>query len=722
MLPSVGQGTMVASSGTSIKTSNNAFIVLNKLNVANNGTITQAPGDGTIKITGSVNTSTSGTGTTILDRVEIATDNGYSHTLATSVGIKNVLTLTSGQLLSNGFLTLRSDANTTARLAPVLSSIVPAISGNVTVERYIPGRRKYRLITSSVTSSSNATLVAGQEAQSIWGNWQNSGNNTAQNVGTIITGGTSADGFDTQTNNASLFTYNDSTKKYVAFSSANGKSTKYTPLKASAAYYMFVYGDRINSVTTSQPNNTVMKASGTLLMGDQVYNASSAVPLSNVSGRFSLIGNPYASPINWATMQRTNVSDTYWGWDPNLSNSGGYVTVHTSGTVTIISPVSGTTGIDQYIQPGQAFFVKTTAASPVLTIREQDKVSTINNLAFTPLTATSVPELAINLIFNNGATRVLADGVVYAFDSSYAIGVGEEDAIKMMPSNESISISNSTNLLSIDARPMPHTNDTLYLSLAKLTKPQYTLEIFSQQMSNVILHPFLFDKYLNTLQALNLGDTNRIIFNVLLSDSVSFSPNRFKIIFRSLSVLPVTFESIQANEINKQIKVQWAVTQVQTIVKYEVERSSDGIQFTKVGEVASRPNNVNAGRYEWLDVQPATGTNFYRIRSVESNGEYHYSAVVVVKMNVLNGQINIYPNPVSDNKFNVQILNLEKGIYSIRLLNAQGQKVHEEIFNHQGGALNKRIGITTRLLAGGYYLQISNRETKYETAVMVTIL
>ena len=722
MLPSVGQGTMVASSGTSIKTSNNAFIVLNKLNVANNGTITQAPGDGTIKITGSVNTSTSGTGTTILDRVEIATDNGYSHTLATSVGIKNVLTLTSGQLLSNGFLTLRSDANTTARLAPVLSSIVPAISGNVTVERYIPGRRKYRLITSSVTSSSNATLVAGQEAQSIWGNWQNSGNNTAQNVGTIITGGTSADGFDTQTNNASLFTYNDSTKKYVAFSSPNGKNTKYTPLKASEAYYMFVYGDRINSVTTSQPNNTVMKASGTLLMGDQVYNTSSAVPLSNVPGRFSLVGNPYASPINWGSVQRINVSDTYWGWDPNLSNSGGYVTVHTSGTVMIISPISGTPGINQYIQPGQAFFVKTMAASPVLTIREQDKISTINNLAFNPLTVSSVPELAINLLYNNGPSSVLADGVVYAFDSSYPIGVGEDDAIKMLPANESISILNSTNLLSIDARPMPQTNDTLYLSLAKLTKPQYTLEIFGQEMNNATLHPFLYDKYLNTLQTLTLGDTNRIIFNVMLSDSASFNPNRFKIVFRSLSVLPITFESIKAIEINKLVKVQWEIAQVQTIVKYDIERSSDGIHFNKVGEIASRPSNVTAERYEWLDVQPLDGNNYYRIRSVESNGEYHYSSVVVIKMNLLNIQVSIYPNPVTNDNINVHIGSMVKGIYSFRLLNAQGQQVYTESLNHEGGGLNKTIRITSRLPAGVYYLQISNKESKNETVERVTIL
>lgn len=707
------QGVMQASAGVTIKTSNNAFIVLNNFSIVNNGMFIQAPGDGTTKVTGNGNTTYSGSGNTCVDQLEMAVDSGYTHTLSSPLSIRNVLTITSGQLVSNGYLTLKSDAITTARLAPVISTITPAIVGNVTVERYIPGRRKYRMITSSVTTTAGSSLVAGQEALSIWGNWQNNGVNTSPNVGTIITGGTNADGFDTQTPGASLFTYNDSTRKYVALSSANGKNTKYTPLKAAAAYYMFVYGDRVNSVTTSSPNNTVIKASGTLLMGDQVFNTSSAIPISGVTGRFSMIGNPYASPINWGTILKTNLAATYWGWDPNLSNSGGYVTVHTSGTVTIISPYSGTTGINQYIQPGQGFFVKTTGASPEMIIREQDKVTTINNLAFTPLNVNTLPEMAVNLLYYTGPSKVLADGVVFAFDSSFLTTVGDEDAIKMMPSNESISIANGINLLSIDARPMPQNNDTLFLSLAKLTKPQYTLEIFGQQMDNTLLHPFLLDKYLNTSQALTLTDTNKIVFNVLASDSASFSPNRFKIVFRPLSILPLTFESVMANELNKQVKVEWVVAQVPTILKYEVQRSSDGTHFIKVGEVASSPNNASAERYDWLDVSPLNGNNYYRIRTLETDGKSQYSSVVLVKISAIHSELTIYPNPVKDNKINISLPSLDMGAFTVQIFNLQGQLVYKELFNHTGGILNKTISINKKLNSGMYSLEVINTKQQF---------
>lgn len=148
-------------------------------------------------------------------------------------------------------------------------------------------------------------------------------------------------------------------------------------------------------------------------------------------------------------------------------------------------------------------------------------------MVFTPITNNSVPEPAVNILYNNGSARVLADGVVYAFDSSFSFAVRDEDAFKMMPATESISIANAGNLLSIDARHMPQERDIHYLSVAKLTKPQYTMEIFGQQMDNSILHPFLLVKYLNTSQSLWLADTNRIFFNIIASDSASSNPNRF---------------------------------------------------------------------------------------------------------------------------------------------------------------------------------------------------
>ena len=194
---------------------------------------------------------------------------------------------------------------------------------------------------------------------------------------------------------------------------------------------------------------------------------------------------------------------------------------------TLISPFSGTTGLNQYIQSGQGFFVKATAAAPALTIREQDKVSNYNANAFR--TTNNIALIAVNLLYDNAGTKILADGALAAFDGNFQNSVTNEDASKIMNAAENVAIAEGNNLLSIDTRQMPKQNDTLFLNISKLTKPQYTLEIFAQQVDASVT-PYLEDKYLKTFTPLSLTDTNHIVFNIT-TDATSFDGNRFRIVF-----------------------------------------------------------------------------------------------------------------------------------------------------------------------------------------------
>ncbi|MEJ7627140.1 MAG: DUF2341 domain-containing protein [Ferruginibacter sp.] len=645
-------------------------------------------------------------------------NNNAGVTLGGLLNLTDVITVSKGSLAAEGYLILKSSATATARVAPITSLSSTPISGNVTAERYVPGRRKYRLITSPVTTSASTTLSAGQEALSIWGNWQNQGINTTANVGNFITGGLSADGFDTQTPNASLFTYDDVNRKYVGYTTANGKNTKYTPLKAGIAYYMFVYGDRRNTITTSNPNSTVVIAKGTLKTGDQVYGTASAIPLSGVTGRYTMLGNPFASPIDWSVLPRTNVSNTYWGWDPNLSGTGGYVTVSTIGTVTISSPYSGSTGLNQYIQSGQGFFVKTIGSSPALTIREQDKVADFNPIVFRGLT-NELPLLAINLLYNSGASKILTDGVVTVFDEAFSNLVGNEDASKMInAATEMIAIANRGELLSIDARKVPQHNDTLFLNVAKLTKPVYTLQIFAKGMEGSIVQPYLQDKYLNTLQLLSVTDTNRIDFNVSLSVPASFDTNRFRILFKSAIVLPVKFISVMATKINKDILVKWEIAEESGIRDYKVERSGDGINFSSVGSVSSRGNNT-VQSYEWLDRQPVAGNNYYRIRAIELAGNYFLSQTVLVKIESSGAEISVYPNPIKNKQIHLYINSKEKGQYTVKIFDLKGVQIIKQLIDHTGGSMRQVIYVNKMLPSGVYYMEVSNQNQRYIQSVMI---
>lgn len=724
--------------GATVNLNGAVYVTTNSLSVATGGTLNV--NNSTIKIAGAVTsagTFSAANGTVVMNGSyaqfvpastfagntvkNLVISNTSGVTLGGPLSLTDVLTVSAGSLITGGFLTLTSTAAATARVAPITSNAAIPINGNVTVERYVPGRRRYRLITSSVTTSPASVLTAGQEQLSIWGNWQNSGNNVANNAGTLITGGSSADGFDQQTSNPSLFTYNNLTRQFISFSSANGKNTKYTPLKAGIAYYMFVYGDRLNSVITSSPNNTVLRATGTLLTGNQTYNSSSAVPLSTVTGRYTLLGNPFASPIDWTTISGTDLSNTYWGWDPNLSSTGGYVTVSKSGAVVLIAPFSGTTGLNQYIQSGQGFFVQTTGPSPSLTIREVDKVSVFNSQAFRTGSTTGVndvPLLAINLLYNNAGSRVLADGALAAFDEGFSTGIGNEDAAKIENGTESLSISRSGQLLSIEGRPMPAGKDTLFLNTARLTRPQYMLQIFARQLDGGKTTAYLHDSYLNSIQPLSLTDTNTLAFSINLAESASYSMNRFYIVFSSAAVLPVAFTSISAAPKNSDIEVGWHVAGETGMQEYEVEHAADGMHFTKKTTVAAR-NNHSTESYHWLHINAATGSNYYRIRAIQADGRSIVSKVIKVKTGTAGYDVKVFPNPVTNKQITVQTNSAEAGQYTLALYNASGQPVMKRTVNHTAGSSSEVIYFDKKLPAGLYHLQIDSKNGAYRQPVFV---
>jgi hypothetical protein len=106
------------------------------------------------------------------------------------VDIKATL-IFSGDLTADGKLTFKSDDTNTAQL----DEFAGTLTGDVRVERYIPAKRAFRLLSTSVTTTS-----------SILQNWQENGT-TPINLGTHSSGSdTGADGFDeTTTGSPSLF-------------------------------------------------------------------------------------------------------------------------------------------------------------------------------------------------------------------------------------------------------------------------------------------------------------------------------------------------------------------------------------------------------------------------------------------------------------------------------------------------------------------------------------
>ena len=431
---------------------------------------------------------------------------------------------TSATLTTGGNLTLKSDANGTARVGITAG----AISGNVTVERYIPlGKRAFRFLTPSVTTSG-----------SIYTNWQIGGATTAGR-GTHITGSTTgANGFDiTASGNPSMYTYQNNETTLTGWLAIPDTNT--TTLVAGMGYRTLVRGDRNVDISVASADNmnvaTTLSATGTLKVGNVVFDGTTTPALNTTSNTltngYSLIGNPYASPVDWELVSRTNVDDYYYAWDPNMgtpAQRGRYV-AYSASTHQATNTGTGNTNVSKYIQPGQAIFVKTIGASPSLTFEEADKASTFTNVLRTSSNST------LSVAVYNPSEIAFAspiDATIAVFGTDFDASVGFGDIEKLHSSGEHLAWSRGAKLLAMDATTPVVASDELLLKTMQFSADKsYTFKVNATNL-DTSLTGYLVDQYLSSQTQLDFSTSNFITF-ATTADAASYGANRFKVVFNS---------------------------------------------------------------------------------------------------------------------------------------------------------------------------------------------
>jgi len=392
----------------------------------------------------------------VLNNLTINRTSG-SVTIGNALNIIGVITVTDGTLASGGNITLKSNANGTAQVAAIGNG--GSFTGNVTVERYIPlGKRAFRLLSPAVTTT---TFISG--------NWQGQ---------THITGGASG-GFDvSETNNPSMFTYNNQVASGTGWTPI--ANTNATNLTAGVGYRMLVRGDRtptnITAATTDNMNAAItLSATGTLKTGTVTLDATSTPAINNTANTttadYSLVGNPYQSAVDWNAVTKSGIDASYYAWDPNMGTSiqrGRYVVFNGTTNDNVSSQVG------QFIQPGQAFFVKNTVSGTAgtLTFQEAHKASTNANVFRTnnQTESTNFATLSMQLYDPNelaiGGYPIDATKAVFGSEYTNQLGLG--DATKLEAAGENIAWFRNNTKLAIDAAAPVTTSDELIMKTLRV--------------------------------------------------------------------------------------------------------------------------------------------------------------------------------------------------------------------------------------------------------------
>jgi hypothetical protein len=172
-----------------------------------------------------------------------------------------------------------------------------------------------------------------------------------------------------------------------------------------------------------------------------------------------------------------------------------------------------------------------------------------------------------------------------------------------------------------------------------------------------------------------------------------------------MAILPVTLSSLKATLKEADILVEWKVENEINISKYEIEKSADGMIFSKAAILTSM-NDGNKS-YSWLDKNVAVGYHYYRVKIVDVQGQISFTEIVKVMVGEGVDEIAVYPNPIVNEVINIQLTNQPKGQYQIRLVNPLGQVLITKDFIHTGGSANETIKWNRDFAKGIYQLEIS---------------
>jgi hypothetical protein len=153
-------------------------------------------------------------------------------------------------------------------------------------------------------------------------------------------------------------------------------------------------------------------------------------------------------------------------------------------------------------------------------------------------------------------------------------------------------------------------------------------------------------------------------------------------------VLPVVYTYLEANPDNGAIRLDWETTEEHNNDRFDVLRSTNGVDFVKMGEVDAAAIEGEGAEYTFRDEQvQANVVYYYRLEQWDLNGSSHISNVVqAVLANVQAPEIiRVFPNPFSS-MINIEI-NLPKSAeLGIEVVNLLGQSTgFEQSFNLKAG-------------------------------------
>lgn len=138
------------------------------------------------------------------------------------------------------------------------------------------------------------------------------------------------------------------------------------------------------------------------------------------------------------------------------------------------------------------------------------------------------------------------------------------------------------------------------------------------------------------------------------------------------TLLPMTLLDFEVEEENGVVRVKWITANEINHDRYVIERSNNLIDFDVVEALSSTGSEFGETHYEIVDEDAPSGSVYYRLKSVDLDGSFEYSAVASIL--ITEDQTALFPNPTKGKVFLAMAALIEVA-GPVYLIDATGQRI-----------------------------------------------
>ncbi len=202
---------------------------------------------------------------------------------------------------------------------------------------------------------------------------------------------------------------------------------------------------------------------------------------------------------------------------------------------------------------------------------------------------------------------------------------------------------------------------------------------------------------------------------LIVSDNFNCLIDSF--IITKTTSLPVELINFNAQKTpDNQVLIHWITATEYQNAYFNVEWSIDGINFNSIGLINGNGTTTLQHTYQFLHQSPIIGTNYYRLKQINTAASYIYSTIVPVNLDATFSKDNIlyvFPNPSKTGDFTIDYYASKIKTIKIKVYSLLGKLVFTDDWNISVGISHYSLKLPD-LQKGIYLLSVDNEVVKIE--------